>query len=290
MKCIKTFAVAAIVVMLTASGCSKTPQVSEDNAEALKEATKEELEQAVSDRDELLSLVNDISDGLNQIKTLEGIVAVGKAETPNQKQQIRQDIASIQEALEQRKQRLEELEKKLSSSKMYTNKLQSTITSLKNQIEEQRKEIERLTGELASANERIGVLGNQVDSLTTTVAGVTDQRDEARRQATDLTNELNFCYYAIGSDKELKEHNIVQGGGFLRKSKLMEGEFDQAFFTKSDKRSLSRIPLYAKKAEVLTKQPKDSYVIEDENGSKVLRITNAEKFWKTTNYLVVKVK
>ncbi len=290
MKCIKTFAVAAIAVMLTASGCSKTPQVSEDNTEALKEATKEELEQAVSDRDELLSLVNDISDGLNQIKTLEGIVAVGKAETPNQKQQIRQDIASIQEALEQRKQRLEELEKKLSSSKMYTNKLQSTITSLKNQIEEQRKEIERLTGELASANERIGVLGNQVDSLTTTVAGVTDQRDEARRQATDLTNELNFCYYAIGSDKELKEHNIVQGGGFLRKSKLMEGEFDQAFFTKSDKRSLTRIPLYAKKAEVLTKQPKDSYVIEDENGNKVLRITNAEKFWKTTNYLVVKIK
>ena len=208
MKRIKTFAVAAIAVMLAASGCSKTPQVSEDNAEALKEATKEELEQAVSDRDELLSLVNDISDGLNQIKTLEGIVAVGKAETPNQKLQIRQDIASIQEALEQRKQRLEELEKKLSSSKMYTNKLQSTITSLKNQIEEQRKEIERLTGELTSANERIGVLGNQVDSLTTTVAGVTDQRDEARRQATDLTNELNFCYYAIGSDKELKDDII----------------------------------------------------------------------------------
>ena len=71
MKRIKTFAVAAIAVMLAASGCSKTPQVSEDNAEALKEATKEELEQAVSDRDELLSLVNDISDGLNQIKTLE---------------------------------------------------------------------------------------------------------------------------------------------------------------------------------------------------------------------------
>ena len=111
MKRIKTFAVAAIAVMLAVSGCSKTPQVSEDNAEALKEATKEELEQAVSDRDELLSLVNDISDGLNQIKTLEGIVAVGKAETPNQKQQIRQDIASIQEALEPRKQRLEELEK-----------------------------------------------------------------------------------------------------------------------------------------------------------------------------------
>lgn len=290
MNRIKTLVVAAMAVMLVAPGCSKTPQVSEDNAEALKEATKEELEQAVSDRDELLSLVNDISDGLNQIKTLEGIVAVGKAETPNQKQQIRQDIASIQEALEQRKQRLEELEKKLSSSKMYTNKLQSTITSLKNQIEEQRKEIERLTSELATANERIGALGSQVDSLTTTVAGVTDQRDEARRQATNLTNELNFCYYAIGSDKELKEHHIVQGGGFLRKSKLMEGEFDQAFFTKADKRSLTRIPLYAKKAEVLTKQPKDSYVIEDENGSKVLRITNAERFWKTTNYLVVKIK
>ena len=48
MKRIKTFAVAAIAVMLAASGCSKTPQVSEDNAEALKEATKEELEQVLS--------------------------------------------------------------------------------------------------------------------------------------------------------------------------------------------------------------------------------------------------
>lgn len=286
----KKIAVATIAVILGATSCTKTPQVSEDNAEALKEASREELEQAVSDRDELLSLVNDISDGLSQIKALEGIVAVGNAETPGQKEQIRQDIASIQEALEQRKQRLEELEKKLSSSKMYTNKLQSTITSLKNQIEEQRKEIERLNADLTSAKARIGELGNQVDSLETTVAGVTDQRDEARRQATDLTNELNFCYYAIGSDKELKEHNIVQGGGFLRKSKLMEGEFDQAFFTKADKRNLTKIPLYAKKAEVLTKQPKDSYVIEDEGGSKVLRITNADKFWKTTNYLVVKIK
>lgn len=284
--CVVAFAAA----MLCMTGCSKTPQASEDNSEALKEASKEELEQAVSDRDELLSLVNDISDGLSQIKTLEGIVAVGNAETPSQKEQIRQDIASIQQALEQRKQRLEELEKKLSSSKMYTTKLQSTITSLKNQIEEQQKEIERLTGELASAKARIDVLDTQVDSLTTTVAGVTDQRDEARRQASDLTDELNFCYYAIGSDKELKEHNIVQGGGFLRKSKLMEGEFDQAFFTRADKRHLAKIPLYAKKAEVLTKQPKDSYVIEDENGSKVLRITNADKFWKTTNYLVVKIK
>lgn len=69
----------------------------------------------------------------------------------------------------------------------------------------------------------------------------------------------------------------------------MKGDFDQSFFTTADKRTLTRIALHSKKAEVLTNQPAGSYNIADENGQKVLVITNPEQFWSLSNYLVVKI-
>ena len=53
--------------------------------------------------------------------------------------------------------------------------------------------------------------------------------------------------------------------------------------------TLNSIPLYAKKAKVLTNQPTDSYQLIDNNGSMILKITNPTKFWSLTNYLVIQL-
>ncbi len=286
----KIFSVLTLTMLMgTFSSCSNKEQApSDDNAKALSEASPEELQKAVADRDELLSLVNEISTGLGDIKNLESIMATDNSETPSQKAQIKQDIAAIQQALTDRRQRLEELEKKLSNSNLYTSKLQSTIDSMKKQIDEQTKEITRLTTELTAAKEQITVLDNKVDSLNTTVTDVTGQRDAAIEESVTLTNELNTCYVAVGSKNELKDHKILETG-FLRKTKLMKGDFDQKFFTVKDKRTFTEYPLYAKKAKVLTNQPTDSYELVDVNGNKVLKITNPKKFWSMTNYLVIQL-
>ena len=45
-----------------------------------------------------------------------------------------------------------------------------------------------------------------------------------------------------------------------------------------------------KKAEVLSSQPSDSYRFEeDANKNKTLVITNPDKFWNASRYLVIKV-
>lgn len=88
--------------------------------------------------------------------------------------------------------------------------------------------------------------------------------------------------------KELKDNEIIETG-FLRKTKIMEGDFDRNFFTTADKRTLTTIPLHSDKAKVLTNQPESSYVIEDVDGQKVLRITNPASFWSLSNYLVVQI-
>lgn len=286
----KKLLVLCVAASLLAGACgNKEKEEQLRQAQAVAEASREELADAVTDRDNLLGLVNEISSSMQEIKQLENILAVnGNNETPNQREQIRADIAAIQQTLAQRRQQLEDLEKKLSKSSLSNSKLQQTIASLRTQIDSQTQEINTLRASLDDANARIGSLGAQVDSLNTTVTAVTAERDSTDKQNTELTNELNTCYYAIGNKSELKENGILETG-FLRKTKIMEGEFDRSFFTKADKRTFTSIDLNSSKAEVLTKQPASSYRIVDVNGHKVLQVTNPALFWSLSNYLVVKI-
>ena len=236
-------ALALCSLVAISSACSKNEQTAksdDQDSQKIAGASKEDLEQAVSDRDELLSLVNEISNGLADIKNLENIVATDGSETPSQKAKIRQDIAAIQAALTDRRQRLEELEKKLSSSNVYTSKLSKTIESMKLQIENQTKEIASLTQQLSDAKAEIGSLNNQVDSLNNTVADVSGQRDVAQQEATNYNNQLNEVFIAIGNKKELKENRILEKK-FLSKTKILTGDFNQKFFSTQDKRTYEYI-------------------------------------------------
>lgn len=294
MRKTKLFSALALcsLVALT-SACSKNEQTAksdDQDSQKIAGASKEDLEQAVSDRDELLSLVNEISNGLADIKNLENIVATDGSETPSQKAKIRQDIAAIQAALTDRRQRLEELEKKLSSSNVYTSKLSKTIESMKLQIENQTKEIASLTQQLSDAKAEIGSLNNQVDSLNTTVADVSGQRDVAQQEATNYNNQLNEVFIAIGNKKELKENHILEKK-FLSKTKILSGDFNQKFFSTQDKRTYDGQVLYgAKKAEIKTNQPKDSYTLTKQGNNMVLKVLNKDRFWSNTSYLVIQIK
>jgi len=288
MKKLILLAIAA-TTMLTS--CDNKAKTDAEATKALQEATAQELQIAVSDRDSLLSLVNDISAGMDQIKRLENILSVSNSsngETTSQREQIRADIATIQKTLEQRRQQLSDLEAKLNKSSLTNSNLRKTIETLRNQIDTQSAEIETLRTSLDEANAQIGTLNTKVDSLNVTVDTITNQRDAAQLHSVELANELNTCYYVAASSKELKQHKILESG-FLRKTKIMKGDYDQSFFIKADKRNLTTINLHSKKAEVLTNQPAGSYEIIENNGQKILRILDAESFWSLSNYLVIKI-
>ena len=164
MKKIFALCCAAALIFTGCSNKEKEEQLRQ--AQAVAEASREELADAVSDRDQLLGLVNEISSSMDQIKQLENILTVsGGTETPGQRDRIRADIAAIQETLVQRRHQLEDLEKKLSKSNFNNNKLQQTITSLRTQIDNQSKEITSLRTSLGEAQTRIGSLDAKVDSL-----------------------------------------------------------------------------------------------------------------------------
>lgn len=291
MKIMKSgfLAVAALAMLVACQG--------KEGNQAGGPTVSDSLHVALANQDSLLVILNDITEGMNQIKQMENILSTGAlgAETPDQRRQIREDMENIQKALEQRRQRLEQLEQQLAASNQNNATLQKAVTSLKTQIAEQEKTIDGLRGQLADANIQIeGLsrsvtqLGQEKDSLTNVVEVESTARQDAERRATELNNEINMCYYAIGTTKELKEHNLMESG-FLRKTKIMPENFDQNYFTTGDKRTLRTINLGSRKAKVMTNQPSDSYeIVEGANGLKILKITNPARFWNQSNFLIVK--
>lgn len=287
MKKLATIAVASLCIL---SACHNKSENAESQVQG--PTTADSLRVALADQDSLLSLMNEVADGMAQIKQMENILSSSNdltAESSDRRQQIRNDMQVIQQTLQMRRDRLAELEKKIQNSSSNNATLQKSIATLKQQIADQESTIGQLRGELEKAHIHIEQLTANVDSLNSEVASVTAAKDQAEQTATTLTNELNTCYYAIGSKQELKDHKLIQTG-FLRKTKIMPEDFEMNYFTTGDKRTLNSIDLHSRKAKVLTNQPADSYTITDApNGNKVLKIQNPARFWSVSNYLVIQV-
>ena len=271
------------------SGQQKTDESQQQN-DSINSVLSDSLATAMAERDTLMALMNDISDGMSQIKRVENIVSQGNlsGETADKKRQLRADVVAIQQSLQERSKRLDQLEARLSKSANYNDEMKKTIKSLKQQIADQQAMITDLTQQLAAAHIVINNLNTRVDSLNTVNTAVNQEKTKAQEESVRLANQLNECYYVVGSKKELKQHKIIETG-FLRHTKVMEGDFATNYFTKADKRTLSVIPLHNSKAQVLSKHPAGSYTITDEGGQKVLKILNTTRFWELSNYLVVKV-
>ena len=280
-----------IVTIITLSALFSACTGKQDPTEqiSLMEASRQELATALEERDQLLCLVKEISVSMDQIRHLENIMTVSGThakENPSQRTRILSDISSLKRTLKQRREQLAQLETRLEDSSLYTDELKSTVKVLYNQIDTQTREIENLRGQLTMANARIDSLNNAVDSLNTTVATINDNLDMANAASIRLEDELNTCYYIVTSKSELKKHQILETG-FLRKSKLLKGDFDKGFFVIGDKRNMHTIELNSDKARVHTNHPEDSYAIRKENNKKILVILDPEKFWSLTNYLVI---
>jgi len=284
-----------IIALAVMPSCQRTNQLEQEamRQDSINAVLQDSINTANAEKDSLMQLMGDIADGMEQIKQLEDIVSVNNlnGETPDRKKQIRDDIVLIQQSINRHKQRLAELEKRLKQSTNYNSTMQKSIEQLKSQLEDQQKTINGLTEQLATAHIQIKNLNQSVDSLNTVNKAVVKEKEAAQQESKELTNEvtnLNTCYYVVGSKKELKNNKIIETG-FLRKTKILEGDFEMSYFTKADRRTLSEIPLHSKKAQLLTSHPKDSYEIVDHGNVKTLHITNAKRFWEKSNFLVVQV-
>ncbi len=137
----KKIVFAPLAALIVATGCTSKEKL--EKAEQQSAELNTELQATLATQDSLFALINEISEGMNQIKDMEHIIATPglNGDTQSGRAELRNDMASIRQALQQRRERLAQLEENLKNSNGKNATLMKTIENLKQQISSQESEI-----------------------------------------------------------------------------------------------------------------------------------------------------
>ena len=243
---------------------------------------------AQSEIDEFLSLINDVEDNFATLKSAENYVNMEVSRegelSKSSQERISEDMRLLSEVLAKNKEQIAQLKKQVQNSKVRSTQMQKTIDRLSMELDEKVSMISELQEQLAKRNITIASLDEAVASLSKNVDSLSVETATQKKVINIQDKELNKGYYCFGTTRELRDQKILSG------RKVLPDGFNKDYFMEIDIRELKEIPLFSKKAKVLTPQPSDSYeLIKDEEKKLVLKITDINKFWSIGRYLVIEV-
>lgn len=263
------------------------------------EQEKQEVMSEVQDRDSSLMTFmqsfTEIEKNLREIREREMNIELSRESdlsSEDLKNKINEDIQEINRLLAENRETIQKLGVKLKNSTNENVKLNNMMTQLQKELTAQ---VEQGEGQIATLNEELKQMEVKVEELNTNIASLEQINLEKEETITEKVGELNTAYFVAGTSKTLEENQIVdKEGGFLGlgKTKVLKDDFDHDKFTKIDIRETVFIPVDAEEVKLVTTHPSGSYSIEkDEESEKVnLVISDPEKFWESSKYLVMMVK
>lgn len=264
-----------------------------DTTKSQNDSLSEALAQRDAELNRLMEAFNVIQEGFRMINEAENRVDLetGAVEGRSDMQKIKDDVCFIMEKLDANRKRIAELEEQLKNSRYASSQLKTTIANLNKELMSKTQQIETLQAELASKNIRIAELDDAIVGLTQHVNDLVAENKAKAATVATQDRALNAAWFVFGTSSELKEQKIVSKK-FLQKKKVLESnDFNKEYFTQIDIRTDKQIMLYSPQAELLTSHPVGSYEFQkNEKGQLTLLITNPNKFWSVSRYLVVEVK
>lgn len=249
------------------------------------------IDQKDTELNDMVSTLNEIQDGFRQINEAQGRIRVERRKgEQNNRAAIIEDMQLIQRTIRLNNELIANLRQQVKDSKSNNSKLKSTmeatILSLNAQLIDMNKQAEQLRVQLAEKDIKIAEQGEQISNLKDNVDELSVQNEVKARTVSSQDRELNSAYYVFGTKRELREQSIMKGNDVLR-----NGNFNKDYFTKIDIRVDKIIHLYSKSARLMTTHPEGSYSLDrDAQGQYTLRITDPQRFWSISKYLVIVVK
>lgn len=152
--------------------------------------------------------------------------------------------------------------------------------------------INDLDGTISEIEQNITFIKNKRGQLEMQQEGAPDQKEGIIEDIALMNTMLEESEKKI---EELKENGVVtrEGGilGILGKTKALNKNLNDNYFTKLNIRSTQTIPLYTKKAEIITEHSDSSYrFVYQDDLIAYLEIEDPNEFWKLTKYAVIDVK
>jgi len=269
----------------------KNLQAQLDSISVVKDSTAAQLE-------EVFTTLNEVENGLRNIREAENIITVqsttGGELTANAREQMKQDVQAIGEAIESYKKQIEKLK---SENRVKSAQFQKRLNTLTKELEEKSiliadlsKQLEEKDAQLRIKTQQIATLDQAVSNLRSDVASLNQETNLNKETIATQDQLLNSAFYIAGSKNELINSKVLSKGGLFRSAKISY-EAEQGAFIKIDIRNVKNINLNAKKAKILSIHPTGTYSLEsDANGMLVLRISSPKAFWEQTKYLVIQIQ
>lgn len=240
---------------------------------------------------ELLSSFNDIEANLDSVAAKQGIITEGMDSRGELKRsaadKINAQINDINNLMNENRNKIAELNKRLKSSGYNNSQLKKSIALLTSRIETKDKE-------LSDLNEQLSTQSLQIVELTTSVDSLAKESEEKSVVIAEKTAQINTAYYVIGTNKQLADAKVIdRSGGLLGigRTSSISGNVDHSNFTKVDITEIKYIPVHGKKVKLISKHPAESYSLEyDETDKAIVKgitINSESQFWSISNYLVV---
>ena len=254
------------------------------------DSLRTQLSAQMEEMDEMNLFLDAVNMSMDSVVNMEGNVLRTTGESPlSRKEQIQKNMEAYKLILQQQRERLDILEKKLKDNNAYAGKMQKTIAALKQQLEEKDQAIIKLSEELEQRNFQIEELKDNVDNLNVQVAELEEDSKAKQEEIDEKVNQMNEAYVFIGDKDALKKAGLIEGGSLLKKSKLNTSNIDKKLFKKVDIRNVKSFQIPDSKPEVLTQMPAGSYEItKTGNNSSELTITDPARFWGVSRFLIIR--
>ncbi|MDB4103922.1 hypothetical protein N9545_00180 [Salibacteraceae bacterium] len=264
------------------------------NPEAEKAAQKAASDSLLQvQQDSLLDVfrgeLQDISQRISQVSVRNGLLAIDSNEGDVlSKDMILKRVESLDGLLSNNKSELNQLYERMRKSNVKNKQMEDMLQGMQARIAEREEQIDKLMSMINDKDVVIGEIKASLDSMRRDNINLTED-------VIHMDEEMHTVHYIIGEQKELKEKGVItkEGGilGIGASKKLDVSKLDPALFTDGDDRELLSIPLYSKKAKLITNHPETSYefIMDSDGNVESLKVNDRKAFWSVTNYLVVEV-
>lgn len=262
-----------VIVLVVAPSCKR---------KAMEELNQknQELAKLANERD---SILQQLSAAFEEFESTIGIT--GKE--GELRERMAQSVDHLKKLLNENDRNQKLLQRRIAGSGMERNRLSARIDSLNNQLSAKEEQVN-------SMNQHIFSLKSQVDTQQLRINGLIAMNANQNHVIEDITNKFNTGHFVVGNPKELlNKEVIVKRGGFLGlfgRVKKLNPQFKPDDFKPVDIRSDTIIELAGNKINIVTVHPSDAYNLVDSNNVTQLEITDPEKFWQASKYLVVENK
>lgn len=275
-------------IILGVAGCDKS-DLRTQNEELTRELAAKD--QFIND---VTSSINEIHNTLEQTWDLEknivrqaGTSEGSESMTPVElKAKIINRISDVRSLLQENKQKIATLERKLRSNNHQYAGLEKLVSDLKEKLDERERSIGQLNAQILDLQNDVHQKAEIIAAHEVTIAANENTIDQQ-------TKQLNTVYYTVGTKNDLKEKGVVQndGGilwGLMGTTTILNPNFDNTLFTPVDMTKESTFEIDGAVKEIVPRRDESSYSIEkDGRGNSVLVIFHPKEFWREKHLAVI---